>query len=52
MAAIYGCHGGPLENLLFASPELNVQLIRNVVGSIGVTGRSEIAKIVLIRNPR
>ena len=41
-----------LKNLLFASsPELKGQLTRNLVGSIGVTCRSEIAKIVPIVNP-
>ena len=41
-----------LENLFFASsPELKGQLTRNLVGSIGVTRRSKIAKIVPIINP-
>ena len=41
-------HGGHLENLFFPSPELKGQLTRNLVGNIGVTGRSKIAKIILI----
>ena len=46
MAAIH------LENLFFASsPELKGQLTRNLVGSIGVTRRSKIAKIMPIVNP-
>ena len=45
-------HGSHLENLFFASsPELKGQLTRNLVGSIGVTCRSKIAKIVPIVNP-
>ena len=41
-----------LENLFFASsPEPKGQLTRNLVGSIGVTRRSKIAKIVPIVNP-
>ena len=48
-----GRHGRRLENLFFASsPEPKGQLTPNLVGSIGVTCRSKIAKIVLIRNPR
>ena len=46
-----GCHGSHLENLFFASSELKGQLTRNLVGSIGVTCRSKIAKIVPIVNP-
>ena len=47
-----GRHGSHLENLFFAaSPELKGQLTRNLVGSIGVTRRSKIAKIVPIVNP-
>ena len=51
-----GHHGSHLENLFFASsPELKGQLTgqltRNLVGSIGVTCRSKIAKIVPIVNP-
>ena len=42
-----------LENLFFASsPEQKDLLTLNKVGSIGVTCRSKIAKILLIRNPR
>ena len=42
MAAIF-------ENLFFpSSPEPKGQLTQNVVGSIGVTGKSKIAKIVPI----
>ena len=45
--------GRRLENLFFASsPEPKGQLTRNLVGSIGVTCRSEIAKIVPIENPK
>ena len=48
-----GRHCDHLEILLFASsPELKGQLTRNLVGSIGVTCRSKITKIVLIGNPR
>ena len=44
-------HGSHLENLFFASsPELKGQLTRNLVGSIGVTCRSKIVKIVPIVN--
>ena len=47
-----GRHGGHLENLFFASsPEPKGQLTQNLVGSIGVTRRSKIAKIVPIVNP-
>ena len=47
-----GRHGSHLENQFFASsPELKSQLTRNLVGSIGVTRRSKIAKIVPIVNP-
>ena len=47
-----GHHGRNLKNLFFASsPELKGQLTRNLVGSIGVTCRSKIAKIVPIVNP-
>ena len=46
-----GRHGSHLEKLFFASPEQKGQLTRNLVGSIGVTRRSKIAKIVLIVNP-
>ena len=46
MAAIH------LENLFFASPEPKDQLTRNLVGSIEVTGRLEVAKIVPIGNTR
>ena len=42
-----------LKIFFFASsPEPNGQLIRNLVGSIGVTCRSKIAKIVRIGNQR
>ena len=45
--------GGHLENLFFtSSPELKGQLIRTWVGSVGVTCRSKISKIVPIRNPK
>ena len=48
-----GCHGGHLENQFFASSsELEGELTRNLLGSIGLTYRSKIAKIFLIRNPR
>ena len=48
-----GRHGGHLENLFFASsPEPKSQLTPNMVGSLGVTCRSKIAKIVQIGNPR
>ena len=47
------CDGDHLETLFFASfPEPKGQLTRKLVGSIGVTCRSKIAKIVLIGNPR
>ena len=42
-----------LKNLFFASsPEPKGQLNQNLVGSIGVTCRSKIAKIILIGNPK
>ena len=45
-------HGGHLENQFFASSsKLKGQLTRNLVGSIGMTCRSKIAKIVPIGNP-
>ena len=48
-----GHHGSHLENLFFASsPEPKSQLTPNMVGSIGVTCRSKIAKIVPIGNPQ
>ena len=48
-----GRHGGHLENLVFASsPEPKGQLTSNLLGSIGVTCRSKIAKIMPIGNPR
>ena len=48
-----GHHGGHLENLFFASsPEPKGHLTWNVVGSIWMTCRLKIAKIVSIRNPR
>ena len=48
-----GCHGSHLENLFFASsPEPKGQLTPNLLGSIRVTCRSKIAKIVPIGNPR
>ena len=41
------------ENLFFASsPESKGLLTLNLVGSIGVTWRSKIAKIVPVGNPR
>ena len=43
---------GHLEDLFFASPELKGRLTPNLLGSIGVTCRSKIAKIVPIVNPR
>ena len=44
-----GRHGGHLENLFLASsPEAKGQLTGNLVGSIGVTCSSKIAKIVSI----
>ena len=47
-----GRHGSHLENLFLASsPEPKGQLTRNLVGSIGVTRRSKIAKNVPIVNP-
>ena len=47
-----GHHGSHLENLFFASsPEPKGQLTPNMLGSIGVTCRSKIAKIVPIGNP-
>ena len=49
-----GRHSSHLENLFFASsPEPKCKLTQNLVhvGSIGVTCRSKIAKIVPIRNP-
>ena len=46
-----GRHGSHLENLFFASSELKGQLTQNFVGSIGVTRRSKIAKIVPLVNP-
>ena len=40
------------SNLFFASSlDLKGQLTQNFVGSITVTGRSKMAKIVPIRNP-
>ena len=46
-------HGRNLENLFFASsPEPKGQLTQNLLGSIRVTCRSKIAKIVPIGNPR
>ena len=45
-----GRHGSHLENLFFASSEPKGQLTRNLEGSIGVTRRSKIAKIVPIVN--
>ena len=46
-------HGGHHENLFFASsPEVKGQFNRNLVGSIGVTGRSKVGQIVSIGNPR
>ena len=47
-------HGGHhLENLFCASPpEQKGRLTQNLVGSIGATCRSKIAKFVLIRNLR
>ena len=48
-----GRHGRQIENLLFASsPEPKSQLTPNLLGSIGMTCRSKIAKIVPIGNPR
>ena len=48
-----GRYGGRLENLFVASsPEPKGQLTQNLVGSIGVTGRSKIAKIVSSVNLR
>ena len=42
-----------LENLFIpSSPEPKGQMTRNLVGSIGVTSRSKITKIVPVRNPR
>ena len=47
-----GHHGSHLENLFFtSSPEPKDQLTQNLVGSIGMTRRSKIAKIVPIVNP-
>ena len=44
-----GCHGRHLENLFFASsPQPKGQLTPNLLGSIKVTCRSKIAKIVPI----
>ena len=48
-----GRHGRHLENLFFAfTPKPKSQLTPNLVGGIGVTYRSKIAKIVPIGNPR
>ena len=48
-----GRHGSHLENLLFtSSPKPKSQLTSNLLGSITVTYRSKIAKIVPIGNPR
>ena len=45
--------GRHLENLFFASsPELKGHLTPNLLGSIRVTCRTKIAKIVPIGNPR
>ena len=47
-----GRHGSRLENLFFSSsPEPKGQLTPNLVGSIGVTCRSKIAKIMPIIKP-
>ena len=47
MAAILKIYFRHLENLFFASStELKGKLIRNLVGSIGMTGRLKIAKMV------
>ena len=46
-----GCHGSHLENLFFSSPEPKGKLTRNLVGSIRVTCRSKIAKIISMGNP-
>ena len=40
------------SEVFFTSPELKGQLTQNLVGSVRVTCRSKIAKIVLIGNPR
>ena len=48
-----GRHSRHLENHFFCfSPEPKGKLTWNLVGSIGVIGRSKIAKIVPIGNPR
>ena len=48
-----GRHRRHLENLFFtSSPEPKGQLTPNLLGSMGVTCRSKIAKIMLIGNPR
>ena len=48
-----GRHGDHHENLFFTfSPEPKGLLTLNLVGSIGVTCRSKIDKIVPIGNPR
>ena len=41
-----------LKIFFASSPEPKGQLTPNWLGSIGVTYKSKIAKIVLIRNPR
>ena len=41
-----------IENLFFASPESEGLFTLNLVGSIGVTCRSKIAKLIPIGNPR
>ena len=46
-------NGRHLENIFFASsPEPKGQLTPNLLGSIRVTCRSKVAKIVPIGNPR
>ena len=48
-----GHHIDHLENLSFASsPEAKGKLTRILAGSIGVTGRLKVGKIVPVGNPR